>query len=205
MKGKTAQVAVVMALVLLWLPAAGLVALQYVGGLVPPLWNSAFRRIEVNANASEINVEQDSAQPDGILAHYRKLVALRRERDIVAFGETESFLANSPSVMAYQRRLGAQRLVVLGNFTTTLGCHWEIPDPSSSMASVSRLTTSTDMGPSTISAISRTASLYPLEVPIPSFEASEGLVVTPLTTPSLVAWRISSTLAVSRKMRIGGY
>jgi multicomponent K+:H+ antiporter subunit A len=35
---------------LLWLPAAGLVALQYVGGLVPPLWNSAFRRIEVNAN-----------------------------------------------------------------------------------------------------------------------------------------------------------
>ncbi|MED5600130.1 MAG: hydrogen gas-evolving membrane-bound hydrogenase subunit E, partial [Actinomycetota bacterium] len=35
---------------LLWLPAAGLVALQYVGGLVPPLWNWAFRRIEVNAN-----------------------------------------------------------------------------------------------------------------------------------------------------------
>ena len=35
---------------LLWLPATGLVAFQYVGGLVPPLWNSAFRRLEVNAN-----------------------------------------------------------------------------------------------------------------------------------------------------------
>ena len=35
---------------LLWLPAAGLVAFQYVGGLVPPLWNSAFRRIEVHVN-----------------------------------------------------------------------------------------------------------------------------------------------------------
>ena len=73
--------------------------------------------IEVNPNASEINVERDSAQPDGILAHYRKLVGLRKECDIVAFGETEPFLEDSPTVMAYQRRLGEQRLVVLGNFT----------------------------------------------------------------------------------------
>ncbi|HIM65482.1 MAG TPA: DUF4040 domain-containing protein [Acidimicrobiia bacterium] len=34
----------------LWLPAAGLVLLQYVGGLVPTVWNSVFGRLEVNVN-----------------------------------------------------------------------------------------------------------------------------------------------------------
>ncbi|NDW59512.1 hypothetical protein G0P98_23760 [Yangia sp. PrR004] len=33
------------------------------------------------------------------------------------FGETEPLLEDSASVMAYQRRLGTERLVVLGNFS----------------------------------------------------------------------------------------
>tara|TARA_Y100000588_G_scaffold67563_1_gene68479 strand:+ start:80 stop:1144 length:1065 start_codon:yes stop_codon:yes gene_type:complete len=35
--------------VALWLPAAGLVLLQFVGGLVPTLWNAAFRPLESHA------------------------------------------------------------------------------------------------------------------------------------------------------------
>ena len=37
--------------ILLWLPAALLVALQYVGGLLPPVWNAAARPLEVNRHA----------------------------------------------------------------------------------------------------------------------------------------------------------
>lgn len=73
--------------------------------------------IEVNPNAASINVEQDMQDPGSIFAHYRRLVRLRRELDIVSFGKTEPLLEGSPSVMAYQRQLGDERLVVLGNFT----------------------------------------------------------------------------------------
>ena len=33
---------------LMWVLAGGLVSLQYIGGLVPPLWNNVFERIETN-------------------------------------------------------------------------------------------------------------------------------------------------------------
>ena len=42
----------------LWVPAAGLVLVQYIGGLLPPVWNSVFRRLEVNVN--------DEAFTDGL-------------------------------------------------------------------------------------------------------------------------------------------
>ena len=43
---------------MLWAPAAALIALQYLGGLVPSLWNRTFRGIEVNVN--------DGAFADGL-------------------------------------------------------------------------------------------------------------------------------------------
>ncbi|MCA0961073.1 hypothetical protein [Salipiger bermudensis] len=73
--------------------------------------------IEDNPNGAEINGAQDSAQLDGVIAHHRKLIRLRRERDIVAFGETVPFLEDSPIIMAYEHRLGDEWVVVVGNFT----------------------------------------------------------------------------------------
>ena len=72
--------------------------------------------IEDHPNGAEINVAQDSAQPDGVIAHHRKLIRLRRERDILAFGETVPFLEDSPTIIAYERRFGDECLVVVGNF-----------------------------------------------------------------------------------------
>ena len=72
--------------------------------------------IEDHPNGAEINVAQDSAQPDGVIAHHRKLIRLRRERDIVAFGETVPFLEDSPTIIAYERRFGDEWVVVVGNF-----------------------------------------------------------------------------------------
>lgn len=35
---------------MLWVPAAIIVALQYVGGLIPPIWNAVFSHFETNSN-----------------------------------------------------------------------------------------------------------------------------------------------------------
>ncbi|NDV49311.1 alpha-glucosidase [Salipiger sp. PrR003] len=73
--------------------------------------------IEVNSNADQINVAQDRSDPESIFAHYRHLVRLRRELDVIAFGETEPLLPDSSAIMAFQRRLGSARVLVLANFT----------------------------------------------------------------------------------------
>jgi oligo-1,6-glucosidase len=73
--------------------------------------------IEVNPNYTEINVAQDRADPDSVLAHYRKLIALRREHPIIAFGRTEPLLRDDPHVFAYRRMLGQSVLIVVANFT----------------------------------------------------------------------------------------
>ncbi|AJE49075.1 alpha-glucosidase [Celeribacter indicus] len=73
--------------------------------------------IEMNPNAERINVEQDMLHPESVFAHYRHLVRLRRDHDVISFGETEPLLMDDPAIMAFQRRLGGTRVLVAGNFT----------------------------------------------------------------------------------------
>ncbi|MHA6345475.1 glycoside hydrolase family 13 protein [Roseivivax sp. CAU 1761] len=90
--------------------------MQWTGGP-----NAGFTRgtpwIEVNPNADRINVEHDRADPDGVLGFYRRLVRLRKDRDVVVYGRTEPMLADHPEVFAYLRRFGPERLAVLANAT----------------------------------------------------------------------------------------
>ena len=73
--------------------------------------------IEVNDNYRTVNIAAERAREDGILAHYRALVGLRRDRDIVAFGRFEAAAEDHPQVVAYQRRFRDERLVVVANMT----------------------------------------------------------------------------------------
>ena len=59
--------------------------------------------IEVNGNHREINVAADAADPDGMMAHYRRLIALRRELDIVSHGRFVAHAEDHPAVVAYCR------------------------------------------------------------------------------------------------------
>jgi oligo-1,6-glucosidase len=73
--------------------------------------------IGVNPNYREINVAAALADEDSILAHYRRLIGLRRDMELVRTGRYTPLLEDHPSVMAYTRTLGDERLVVIGNFT----------------------------------------------------------------------------------------
>ncbi len=72
--------------------------------------------IEVNPNHVTINAARDRADPDGIFAHYRGLVALRRRLPVVQHGSYHPALQDDPRLLAYERRHDGARIVVLANF-----------------------------------------------------------------------------------------
>ena len=91
----------------------------------PMQWNDAAHAgfttgtpwIEANPNYERINVAAAEADPESILAHYRRLIALRRTLPLVIDGRYTPWLEAHPEVFAYTRTLGTQSLLVIANFT----------------------------------------------------------------------------------------
>lgn len=73
--------------------------------------------IGVNPNHVQINVAAAQADPDSVLHHYRALIGLRKRRDVIVYGDYQPLSAAHPQVFAYRRSLGAERLVVINNFS----------------------------------------------------------------------------------------
>jgi len=74
--------------------------------------------IEVNGNADAVNVETDRAAGDrSIFDFYRELIALRHELPVVALGEFALLEPEHPSLYAFTRTRGDDRLLVVGNWS----------------------------------------------------------------------------------------
>lgn len=83
--------------------------------------NSGFTRgspwIAVNPNYRHINVASALSEPDSILWHYKKLVALRKHHPVLVYGDFKQILEAHPQVFAWLRTLGDERLLVVNNFS----------------------------------------------------------------------------------------
>jgi len=73
--------------------------------------------IALNPNYREINAAAAEADPDSVLHHYRRLIALRRSDRVVALGDYRELLPDDERVFAFTRTLGANALLVLCNFS----------------------------------------------------------------------------------------
>ena len=73
--------------------------------------------LKIPGNYTAINAEAEESDPDSILNYYRKLVALRKEHRVISEGGIEFLDTGSEKVLAYERRLGDERLVVFCNFS----------------------------------------------------------------------------------------
>ncbi|RJK94322.1 glycoside hydrolase family 13 protein [Vallicoccus soli] len=73
--------------------------------------------IAVNPDHAEWNVAAQRDDPHSVLAHYRRLVALRHEDPVVAHGDFTMLLPHDEQVYAFTRRLGDVELLVLGNLS----------------------------------------------------------------------------------------
>ncbi|GAA0799080.1 alpha,alpha-phosphotrehalase [Faecalicatena orotica] len=67
-------------------------------------------------NYRVINVREEEKDEDSILAFYKKLIRLRKEKPVIAEGNIEFIDEEDPGLMVYQRSLGTEKLLVLCNF-----------------------------------------------------------------------------------------
>ena len=83
--------------------------------------------IEANPNHDRINVAAQSDDDASILACYRRLIGLRKTLPVMQTGRYAPHLSDHPAVMAYERLLDGERIVVLANFTGA-DVHLDLPD-----------------------------------------------------------------------------
>lgn len=87
--------------------------------------NAGFTRgtpwIRVNPNYKEINAAAQMADPDSVFHYYKKLIALRRQEDVIVYGDYHLLAPESETLYAYTRTLekeeGREALLVVCNFT----------------------------------------------------------------------------------------
>lgn len=79
--------------------------------------------LPVNANAAEINAAAAMADPESVFHHYRKLIALRHELEVVRSGRFELLLPTDEKLFCYTRTLDAEQLLVVANWSST-GVDW---------------------------------------------------------------------------------
>lgn len=73
--------------------------------------------LPVNDNFKNINVASEEKEPNSVLNHFKKMVNLRRENDVLVYGQYTLLAPEHPKIYAYIRALGHQRLLVLLNFS----------------------------------------------------------------------------------------
>ena len=72
--------------------------------------------LSVNPNRTRINAAAQVDDPNSVFAHYQKLIALRKQYDVIAYGDFAPLDETHPSVLAYTRRFHGEQLVVINNF-----------------------------------------------------------------------------------------
>lgn len=72
--------------------------------------------IKVNENYKKINVASQIEDPESILNYYKRLIQMRKEYDIISYGEIVPLAEEHPSVFAYKRVYHGETLIVLNNF-----------------------------------------------------------------------------------------
>ncbi len=73
--------------------------------------------LAVNPDYPRVNAEAAEADPDSVLHHYRRLIALRHTEPAVAHGDFRMLLPGHERVYAFVRGYRDTRLLVLGNFS----------------------------------------------------------------------------------------
>jgi oligo-1,6-glucosidase len=91
----------------------------------PMLWNDSANAgfttgkpwLKINDNYTEINAEAALADKNSVFWHYRDLIALRHNHDVVVNGSFDMLWPEHEQLFAYQRKLDGKTLTVVANFS----------------------------------------------------------------------------------------
>lgn len=93
-------------------------------GRTPMQWNEEANSglttgtpwIGVNKNYSKVNAESQLKDETSIFNYYKTLVNLRKEYDVIAFGDIKPLDEKNTSVFAYERTYENEKAIVICNF-----------------------------------------------------------------------------------------
>ena len=83
--------------------------------------------LPVNPNHVTINAEEQVARPESVFHFYKKLIALRKELDVIVYGRFALLEPEHPDLFVYTRTLGEESLLVVCNFSEKT-LDWAIPE-----------------------------------------------------------------------------
>jgi len=75
--------------------------------------------LPLNPNYTTVNVQAEEENPQSVLNHFKKMTALRKNNEVLIYGEYELIQKEHKQVHAYTRSLDNQNMMVLLNFSDT--------------------------------------------------------------------------------------
>lgn len=104
-------------------------------GRTPFQWNATSNTgfttgipwIKINENHSTINVDAEEKDPNSCLNYFRKMVQLRKNNKALVYGKYTLLDKFNPEIYAYTRGTGADKMLVLLNFSKNQVI-WKIAD-----------------------------------------------------------------------------
>lgn len=72
--------------------------------------------IKVSPNYKHIHAEESLSNPESIFHYYRKLIQLRKDHEVIVYGDYELIFPENPDVFAYTRTLNDSTILVVCNF-----------------------------------------------------------------------------------------
>lgn len=72
--------------------------------------------MKVNSNYMDINVEKALQDKDSIYYYYQRLIKMRKQYDVLVYGDYQLLQEEDPDIFAYERHLNKEKLVVICNF-----------------------------------------------------------------------------------------
>jgi len=72
--------------------------------------------IKVNPNYTAVNATAQEKDPNSVLNYFRKMVALRKDNEVLIYGKYTLLDRDNPDVYAFTRELNGRKILVLLNF-----------------------------------------------------------------------------------------
>ena len=82
--------------------------------------------LAVNPNYTTINEAAQNKDSSSVLSHFRRATALRRQHNVLIYGQYTLLDADNPHIYAYTRTLGGERALVVLNFSSEPR-RWTVP------------------------------------------------------------------------------
>ena len=67
----------------------------------------------MNPNYKKINAAQQLEDPDSVFHYYQKLIRLRKEKEIIVYGEFEPLYREDEQIFAYTRKGDQEKLLTV--------------------------------------------------------------------------------------------